>query len=81
MDGIVTQRMLEIDLAIAPWRIAVDRFPRVSLGTFAVSSGSKNLKTKELKLTKKAAKRTAKKRARIVYTKTDVRDLRAHSKS
>jgi hypothetical protein len=33
------------------------------------------------KATKTAAKKTAKKRTRIVYTKADVRELRAHSKA
>ena len=33
------------------------------------------------KAKKKAAKKTAKKRTRIVYTKADVRELRAHSKA
>jgi hypothetical protein len=32
-------------------------------------------------MAKKAAKKTAKKRARIQYTKDDVRELRAHSKA
>jgi hypothetical protein len=34
-----------------------------------------------VEVTKKVKKKTAKKRTRIVYTKTDVRDLRAHSKA
>jgi hypothetical protein len=33
------------------------------------------------KAAKKAAKTTAKKRIRIVYTKVEVRELRAHSKA
>jgi hypothetical protein len=33
------------------------------------------------KAAKKAAKTTAKKRIRIVYTKAEVRELRAHSKA
>ena len=33
------------------------------------------------KAAKKAAKKTAQKRTRIVYTRADVRDLRAHSKA
>ena len=33
------------------------------------------------KAKKKTAKKTAKKRVRIVYTKADVRELRAHSKA
>lgn len=33
------------------------------------------------KAAKKTAKKTAKKRARILYTKDDVRELRAHSKA
>ena len=32
-------------------------------------------------MAKKAVKKTAKKRTRIVYTKADVRELRAHSKA
>ena len=36
---------------------------------------------KELEVAKKVAKKTAKKRTRIVYTKADVRELRAHSKA
>lgn len=33
------------------------------------------------KASKTAAKKTAKKRVRILYTKADVRELRAHSKA
>jgi hypothetical protein len=33
------------------------------------------------KAAKKAAKKSAKKRTRIVYTKADVRELRAHSRA
>jgi hypothetical protein len=33
------------------------------------------------KAAKKTAKKTAKKRTRIVYTKADVKELRAHSKA
>ena len=33
------------------------------------------------KATKTAAKKTAKKRTRVEYTKADVRELRAHSKA
>ena len=32
-------------------------------------------------MARKAAKKTAKKRPRILYTKDDVRELRAHSKA
>jgi hypothetical protein len=36
---------------------------------------------KGVEMAKKAAKKTAKKRTRIVYTKAEVRELRAHSKA
>ena len=33
------------------------------------------------KMVKKAAKKTVKKRTRVVYTKTEIKELRAHSKA
>jgi len=40
-----------------------------------------NLKNKGTEMVKKPAKKKAKKRTRIVYTKAEVRELRAHSKA